>query len=96
MFIFMHIPKTACTTFNDFLYNNILPKNWIWITEPLEFSFISDKELNGFDYIATHAGHGFFNRITVEHKIITMLRNPVELKIECVCVLKFIMKQERF
>ena len=66
MFIFIHIPKTAGTTFNDFLYNNILPKNWIWITGPLEFSFISDKGLNGFDYIATHAEYGFFNRITVD------------------------------
>ncbi|MHC4267831.1 MAG: hypothetical protein ACYSWS_06630 [Planctomycetota bacterium] len=75
----MRITKTAGTKFNDFLYNNILPgENRIWITYPLEFSFISYKELNGFDYIATHVGYGFFNRITVEHKKITKLRHLVE------------------
>lgn len=67
MFVFIHITKTAGTTFNDFLWNSILPgENWIWIADPLEFSFISDTELNSYDYIATHAEYGFFNRITVD------------------------------
>ncbi len=59
MFIFMHFPKTAGTSFNSFLFNNIQPEDHTFIDEPLEISVISDEKKLFFESIYIKKSRNF-------------------------------------
>lgn len=76
MLVFTHIPRTGGTSARNVIFNQI--KNYRLIDSFSEFSFLSDKELNSYDFIATHCGYGIINRINRSHKKIILLRDPFE------------------
>ena len=59
MLVFTHIPRTGGTSLRNVISNQIA--NCRFIDSFSEFSFLSDKELNSYDFIATHCGYGIFN-----------------------------------
>ncbi|TAN51416.1 MAG: hypothetical protein EPN21_06675, partial [Methylococcaceae bacterium] len=74
--VFTHIPRTGGTTIRNVISNK-MNKN-LFVDSFSEFSFLNDKELNGYDFIATHCGYGVINRINRDNKKIILLRDPVE------------------
>lgn len=76
MLVFTHIPRTGGTTIRSILSRYL--ENRTFIDSFSGFSFMTDSELNGNEFIATHCGYGIFNRINKEHKRLVVLRDPVE------------------
>lgn len=76
MLVFTHIPRTGGTTLRAILSKYL--ESHIYIDSFSGFSFMNDDELNSQAFIATHCGHGIFNRINKPHKKVVILRDPIE------------------
>jgi hypothetical protein len=76
MLVFTHIPRTGGTSLREFVSKRV--PSFRFVDAVTDFAFISDAELNGTEFVASHCGYGLLSRITRPHKRIIILRDPVE------------------
>jgi hypothetical protein len=76
MIVFTHIPRTGGTSVRSFIADHV--KRSKFADALTDFAFLSDEELNGYDFVASHCGFGFFGRISRDNFKMILLRDPVE------------------
>ena len=75
---FLHIPKTAGTTFRIALENHFHIERICPAYELHDVSRYSDEELRQFDLFRGHLGFNLVNYLPFEVNVLTLLRNPLE------------------
>lgn len=81
--VFLHIPKAAGTTLEDFLLRHYLPagKVFRFTGAPAQlaaFRGLAQEERDGFDVLSGHVHFGIDGLLSEPATYITMLRDPVE------------------
>jgi len=76
MIVFTHIPRTGGTSIRSFIADRVRRSRFA--DALTDFAFLSDAELNGYDFVASHCGFGFFGRISRDNFKMIVLRDPVE------------------
>jgi Sulfotransferase family len=77
MFVFFHIPKTAGTTFRELLVEKLQPIKKLYVSDVSQISYISDEQLNSYDFVSGHVGTALLARLKPDCKKLTMLRDPL-------------------
>lgn len=77
MHIFFHIPKAAGTNFANKLIAATGALNPLKIVRPVELAYMPDSLINEKDFVYGHFGVTFLDRIKVEKKTYTVLRDPI-------------------
>ena len=75
---FLHIPKTAGTTFRVLLENQFAIDEICPAYEFHELKQYADHELNRFRLFRGHLGYNLVNYLPVAPRVLTILRNPLE------------------
>lgn len=75
MMVFSHIPRTGGTSLRAFISARVERSRHMDALS--DFAFLTDSELRGYDFIATHCGYGVFKRLPGAARLI-VLREPVE------------------
>ncbi len=77
MFVFLHIPKCAGTTFREIISAQINPSKRLSIDDISRIAYASDEWLNSHDFISGHFGVSLLKRLDAGCKVVTMLRDPL-------------------
>lgn len=77
MFVFLHIPKAAGTTFREIISAEINPRKRLSLDDISRIAYAPDEWLNSHDFISGHFGVSLLSRLHSGCQVITMLRNPV-------------------
>jgi hypothetical protein len=79
MLILTHIPRTGGTSLRKMISRELKSSAIRYIDSIPDFAFLSDAELNQYDFVATYCGFGLFNRLlSLDHQKMTFLRNPID------------------